>query len=266
MARISASIAHAVGRASPGDRGARTDASGDRIQGLAPIGVVWPPLAALAALLGVVLGLAIAGWPAHWSGGIAVEGGPIEGAQLWVWMLALLLLTRGMARGLRGEVAGWTGRDAWHLGWLMVLSGLAVLREFDAHVVLNPEVLGDWGVRYRLDWWLAADSPVLPRIAWAIAGALGVAAVVVPPVVFRARVFALLRRLDLASILMAAGVALVVAGYLSDDVLGRDQFVPTAYMQMIEEGAELVGVAFVLCAMRVVAARPLAVREGRAAA
>jgi len=240
---------HAMTRTPPRTWDAENISRVSRRAGLwAGLGLVCAAAAALVAL----------GWLPEWvRGGMATEGGPVEALSLLGWMVLVGMLVVHLPRQR-------TVRDRWHLGWLAVLASLAALRELDAHVLLNPEALGAWGVRYRIDWWLDAASPVVGRLGWALGGLVVAAAVVVPPFVFRARVIALLRRRDGASALAVLGAGLIAFGYASDDLFGRDLLLATPTMQLIEESAELAAVGVFVLMGRLVTGRPLAVREGRA--
>ena len=89
------------------------------------------------------------------------EYGPLELIQAGCWWgaAAVAFFSSGFGRhGLRGRAL---------LGWLGVVSALAFAREFDMHESLNPETLGDWGVRYRVDWWIDASVPLTIKAFWA---------------------------------------------------------------------------------------------------
>lgn len=67
-----------------------------------------------------------------------------------------------------------------HLRVALIITAVAAAREMDAHVLLNPETIGEFGVRYRIDWWLDGDVSFLRKLTWAAIAALAVAAATAP--------------------------------------------------------------------------------------
>jgi hypothetical protein len=49
---------------------------------------------------------------------------------------------------------------------------LAGLRELDLHHALGPDVLGDYGMRFRIAWWLDGDVNFALKVGWLIVFAL----------------------------------------------------------------------------------------------
>ncbi|MEM9065802.1 MAG: hypothetical protein AAGB51_09970 [Planctomycetota bacterium] len=168
----------------------------------------------------------------HW---LVREYGPVELAQAGAWWVsaAVALFSAGLGRhGLRGRAL---------LGWLGVLSVLAFAREFDMHESLNPEVLGDWGVRYRADWWLDAATPVAVKLLWASAALFLVVGVFMPLLIARPHPLRQLLVGHPATVVLGLAVAAMAMGYVMDDLLGRDQFIPWTMTEGIEESFELIG-------------------------
>lgn len=101
------------------------------------------------------------------------ELGLLELIQLGVWCLAVLSA---------GVVAPriQNAKAFWSTVFLGVLCVLALMRELDMHILLNPKTLGDWGVRFRWDWWVSLSAPVLPRLMWAAIAGVTFVAVFVP--------------------------------------------------------------------------------------
>ncbi|MEM0983152.1 MAG: hypothetical protein AAGI17_04280 [Planctomycetota bacterium] len=165
------------------------------------------------------------------------EGGVIETLQIVVWSLAFLV---GAFAIPRSEVP----RARLLARWLAFLAALAIVRELDLHEMANPDVLGDWGVHYRIDWWLSAEAPVLPRVAWA-AVFIGIALLQLwlfartGPNPVRA-----LREGDLSAWLLVGSIGLLGAGSVADDLLRG--MLPREPLQAFEEIAELVGVTLFL--------------------
>lgn len=192
------------------------------------------------AALAVVLAGAYALAP-DWRG-VADEDGVIEVLQV------VVMAAGSLAAFVRALLPGQTGRRrAWRV-WLGVVGALVVAREFDLHKVLNPESLGTWGVRYRLDWWTDLSVPIGLKLLWAGVAVAIALAVLVPLAVARPKpVKALLRR-ERHAVLLAAAAAGYLGGYLADDILGRGLLVERDVSKIFEEVSELTGGYFFLLA------------------
>ncbi len=162
------------------------------------------------------------------------EHGIIESAQLAAWAAAFLA---GVGFLLKRPPP----RERLFALWLCLVASLAALREMDAHTLLNPETLGAWGVRYRLDWWLSAGAPIGARMLWFVVGALMAGAVVASTARVASMFDELRRGHEAAWVLFALAGAGIVCGYLLDDILGRGRIVPAVYTQGLEESLELAG-------------------------
>lgn len=170
------------------------------------------------------------------------EGGPLETLHLLCWCAA------SVAAFVLAGLGGLPARERVLRCWLGLLALLAAARELDLHEKLNPErgPLGDWGVRYRLDWWLDPAMPLGAKLVWAVIGVMLAAVLIAPPLWARPRWPRLMLRGHAAYWLMAMGTGLVVAGYVADDFLGRGQFVSVDTSQLVEELLESAGVGLVL--------------------
>lgn len=162
------------------------------------------------------------------------ENGPVENLQVICWCLSLVL---GLVIAFKPTQV----RDRVFGAWLALLAGLAILRELDRHVLLNPETLGEWGVRYRIDWWLSAETPVLVRLVWLVAGAALLTSLILPFTYAAPKFVVHLRARDGAWWLLTLAVAALFLGYAFDDLLGRDQFVASSITKAVEESFELLG-------------------------
>lgn len=192
-----------------------------------------------------------------WLSEVFKEHGPIENTQFTLWIISAIVggLIAWDRRAIRERVFG---------AWLAMMCVLAALRELDSHIFLNPEFLGSWGVRYRLDWWISLDAPVLPRMFWAIVGVLFLCAVIVPFLRIAPKHVLLLKSRDRAWwMFLISGVALGL-GWLFDDVLGRNLFMHPVYTQALEETAELVGAAAFFVAVLSMRKLSLTTRENMA--
>lgn len=185
------------------------------------------------------------------------ERGPIETLQIVAWGV-------GLVAGLWIALRGGEARNRVFAAWLSLLAALAVLRELDAHTLLNPQTMGDWGVRYRIDWWLSGSTPVLPRVLWLLFGAALITALVAPFLRVAPKFVKLLRARDGAWLLFAAGAAALFGGYACDDLLGRGQFVDPKYSKAVEEAMELLGATCFAAGVLGHKRKPLGIREARA--
>ena len=201
----------------------------------------------------------VVGFALTMGGAIAAEDGPVEMAQVTMWCIAaacaLLMFPRipddvtpvSAARVPAGNgdenaddnAPGTRDRAAsWFTAWLGVMALLATARELDLHVVANPETLGAWGVRYRLDWWADFGVPIGPKLLWAGVFLVIGTAVVFPilrawPTLARA----LKRRPLVLAMGVLSGLGLFI-GWAWDDLFREWT---SAYGPYIEEGAELMG-------------------------
>jgi len=197
----------------------------------------WGLFAGLPVLLAVPMGLLTA--PSEGlRRAVFSEGGFLELAQLGMWACAALcaawLFFRERAvRGHRMVTL-----------WLGVLALLSLLRELDLHEALNPEVLGDLGVRYRIDWWLDTSVAWWLKGMWAGVG-LVIGAAVVVPLVLAGGVDGMPHK-DSARLRLLAGAAGCLAmGFVFDDLLRR-VITNEAVKQTCEESWELLGAALFL--------------------
>lgn len=176
--------------------------------------------------------------------------GALESVGLIPWLIALPVALLGVARAP-------TLRDRLDSAWLGTLAALAAARELDLHTRLNPEQLGDWGVRYRSDWWLDPGAPLGPKVLWAAAAlALGLALLAFPLIV-RAPALRLLRAGDTPTWLFVAAACLLGCGYLTDDIMRHSPYISKANLWRIEETFELLGSAAFLGSVACTARWPL---------
>jgi|GEM_PF-2972009 len=190
---------------------------------------------------------------------LAFEQGPIENLQFGLWVLAAFIALAVLIRRSRP-------REKLFAGWLALVSALAAFRELDGHTMLNPETLGAWGVRYRIDWWLSLEAPILPRLVWAAVGVAIVLGLIVPAVKVAPRVIVLTRGRDRAWWLFGASVAALFIGYACDDLIGRGLLMAPVYTKLIEESFELIGAGLFLIGVGLMLHLSLTTREELAAA
>ncbi len=198
-----------------------------------------------------------------WLSRLTHEDGLFEVSQVVLWgVCSVLGVVMGLALVGRLRVV----RDRVFGLWLALVSALIVAREVDAHVLLNPETLGELGVRYRIDWWLSGETSVVLRVVWAVVFVAAGAALFVPAWWVSPRHKALLLGRDRAWWCFFASGVLIGLGWLMDDILGRGQFVPPIYTQAMEETFELLAPMAFAAAMVLLLRVPLGEREARALA
>lgn len=167
---------------------------------------------------------------------LSAEGGVLESAQLGLWSLSVAASIAVAARA--------RGRQArWGTALLGLMASAALARELDLHIWLNPAHLGEWGVRYRIDWWLDGKVPILLKLGWALVGL--VVAGVVGLMAYQARGRPRWSEAR-PRLFVAAGVCLFT-GFVCDDLLRNRVDLATA--QLVEELAELVGALLFLAAV-----------------
>lgn len=165
------------------------------------------------------------------------EGGYIEWVQVGFWVVCILSATVLVAIHRHRQYR-------LHTLWLGIIAVVAAARELDLHEALNPETLGDLGVRYRIDWVLDGSVPIWLKAMWAgIFLVIGAALIV--PLIFANGLP------DFASTrgrLFLIAVAFLGLGFVFDDLL-RHVITNDAIKMINEEAAELIGVAFFLAAV-----------------
>jgi hypothetical protein len=127
--------------------------------------------------------------------------------------------------------------SAW-FGWVACL---AALRELDLHTLLNPKFMGEWGVRYRIDWWLSGSVPITLKLLWS--GVLGFALffTIYPAWKNRKQLWRLWLSYPVSTVLVSAGAMFMAAGVFIDDPLRNVTVVSKQTKSLIEEGVEWFG-------------------------
>ena len=169
------------------------------------------------------------------------EGGVIESLSVVCWVAAILVSIVALFR--------YNNRlDRMLFAWIGFICGLAAARELDAHVLLNPQYLGQYAVHYRIDWFLSNKFKVsiLLKLFWA-AIFLGLLALLVAPLfILRKPILRLIRNGDLATGLLLLGTIGLAMGFVFDDILRETHFISLTLRQGIEENAEMLGAVFFL--------------------
>jgi hypothetical protein len=164
------------------------------------------------------------------------EGGVMEMLSLVCWAVAMWLAGVAFLKQR-------TSPDRLAAGWTGLLALLAFLRELDLHVALNPEVLGPYGVRYRIDWWLDGRVSFWLKLGWAVAFLALLFALLYPPWALRQRIFTLARQADPMVGLFFLAIAMSMIGFVFDDLLRKTKFFSVELRQTAEETSEMLGAA-----------------------
>lgn len=171
--------------------------------------------------------------------GLWGESGLIEIMQVCAWLASAFI----------AWAVAFTARDAERPAPLFALGVLAILaaaREIDLHIHLNPETLGPYGVRYRIDWLLDGEVPIWLRGGWLAIFAL-VGCILV--LVFRRagpqfkRMFA---ARTLTALLLVGTFGFILIGYTLDDLM-RGIF--SGQRGLFEESVELLAALLYLSAV-----------------
>jgi hypothetical protein len=185
--------------------------------------------------------------------GVVPEDMWIDLASPWVLVVATAVLALSTLRVQ-------TGRGLLLVLWLGVICGLMGMREMDLHSVLSPlniHLIGlspEHAMRFRTNWWLKAETPVIARAVWGIA-LLAVAMLVMLPFAFaRFHWLQQFRRGNKFARLVIIGGVLLVMGMVIDD-LARKLTNPT-FAQACEESVEFAGQLCLLAAAGVIVFRP----------
>jgi hypothetical protein len=164
------------------------------------------------------------------------EDGWLESLSWGFWLLSAIVALATLRR--------WPTRpDRLLAGWTALVALLAFLRELDLHVFLNPKHLGNYAVRYRIDWWLNGDVSFWLKIGWLTVFLALLTALLYPPWALRLRVFRMARRGDPVVGLFFLAVGLSVLGIVTDDLLRGSKMIPFGVRQTVEEGSEMLGAA-----------------------
>lgn len=182
----------------------------------------------------LILGITSAALAVRQLDELYLENGPLENMAMALWLLSAFAAAAAYRR--------WTGRlDRVMAFWIVLISCLAALREADAQVLLNPAVIGRFGVHYRIDWLLDRETSLLLKLAYAGLAILVVFAVFSPLYLLRSRFWRLTRAGDAGVGMLIVAVAGIVIGYSLDDLLRGSPVMTKAVRQLVEESGEFLG-------------------------
>jgi hypothetical protein len=180
----------------------------------------------------MVVGLAVL-FPASLMS-LGKEGGVLEMMSLACWAGALLFTAWTFLRKREAP-------ERLASSWMGLIALLAFLRELDLHVALNPEVLGRFGVRYRIDWWLDGSVSLWLKLGWLAVFFPLVLALVYPPWALRGRILRLTQEGDAVVGFLFLAFGMSFLGFVFDDLLRK--VVSIGIRQVAEESAEAFGAA-----------------------
>lgn len=188
---------------------------------------VWAAYSVLAAAAALVMAVL--------SGDLTVfiEGGLCESQQAGLLLLAVLSAIVMASRLLDARCRSTTLL-------LGVLATLALARELDMHKLINPEQIGAWGIRYRIDWWMDPSVRTDVKAVWL--GAMALLAGVIGLLSYRSA-GPIDWRLARPRLMLLTG-AMYFAGFVCDDLLRGVIALPIA--QGLEETAELLAAGSLL--------------------
>ena len=188
-------------------------------------------------LLPLCIAYAMSSEPAR----LHAEGGVIESLSVVCWVAAMLVCIVALFR-YKNRL------DRMIFAWISFICGLAAARELDAHVLLNPQYLGQYAVHYRFDWFFSNKFKVsiLLKLVWAAIFLVPLTLLVAPLFILRKPIVQLIRNGDVATGLFLLGIINLAIGFVFDDTLRGTHFISLTLRQAIEENAEMLGAAFFL--------------------
>jgi hypothetical protein len=167
------------------------------------------------------------------------EGGVTETLSVIFWIGAVLLCLRALFH--------WHDRlDQLIFKWLCLISGLSAARELDAHILLNPKHFGQYGVRYRIDWFFSNkfEASILLKLMWGAIFIVVLAFLFAPLFIWRKPMIRLIRNGDTAAGLFLLGITALAIGFIFDDILRGTHFMSVNLRRAIEETSEMLGAIF----------------------
>ena len=171
--------------------------------------------------------------------GLYSEGGVLETLSVIFWIGALLLCLLALFR--------WHDRvDQRIFKWLCLICFLSAARELDAHVLLNPIYFGQYGVRYRIDWFFSNkfEVSILLKLMWGAIFIVVLAFLFAPLFIWRKPMIRLIRNGDTAAGLFLFGITALAIGFIFDDILRGTHFMSGNLRRAIEETSEMLGAIF----------------------
>lgn len=195
----------------------------------------WKYLRPIGIIVGIVAVLVAAGhWLSPESDALYREDGVLEDITVGLWFLSVLM---ALGTAIKFSNSGTRLMAIW-TGWLALL---AALRELDLHIWLNPKHLGEYGVRYRIDWWLSTEVSVWLRLGWLLFFVVVIGLAVYPPLRMWKRLLGLWLRGDSLMGFLWVAVLFLLGGFVIDDILRPVQFVELGTKQLCEETSETIG-------------------------
>lgn len=163
------------------------------------------------------------------------EFGLIEISQFAVWFLSAAIACMLAARPGPAPTR-------LVLLWLGVVALICGARELDVHLWIAPHNFGEWGMRFKLNWWTDLSVPLAPKILWGAIGLCILAALTLPLAFARLNP---IRRLRLGmpdTWLFAIAVVFLGLGGVFDDLLR--EALSDEPRKLAEETTESLGAGF----------------------
>ncbi len=171
------------------------------------------------------------------------EFGPLENLSVALWLLSAFAAAAAYRR--------WPSRtDRLVSFWIALTACLAALREVDAHFLLNPVVIGQFGIRFRIDWLLDPHVHILHKLTCIVVALIILGAILAPPFLMRTRFWRLLRTGDASIGMLVVATVCLGMGFVMDDLLRYTPLMTKSTRMLIEESSECLGaVAFLACSL-----------------
>ena len=167
-----------------------------------------------------------------------MENGPLANMQLSLWLLSAFAAAYAYRR--------WTGGvDRLVAFWVALIGCLAALREVNAHRLLTPDIIGRFGIHYRIEWLFDPQTSILLKLAYACLFLVLIGAIFGPLLFMRSRFWSLTRAGDPGIGMLLVAAAGLGLGYLMDDLFRGSPLMNRAVRQLAEEtGNFLIALAF----------------------
>lgn len=183
------------------------------------------------------------------------EDGVIEWSSFACWIVSIFICFRALSRHNNRF-------DIMVFLWTCLICVLAAARELDAQVLLNPEYLGQFGVRYKTKWFLSPEVSIFLKLFW-FSIFLTVGGIIIWPLVaMRKAILRLIRSGDAAAGLLLLSFIGSATGFIFDDLLRKTTFLDIDVRQAIEETSELFGAIFFLICVASLIWKPFSKRIG----
>lgn len=186
---------------------------------------------------------------------LTMEHGPLENMQVTLWLLSAFAAAAAYRR--------WTGHvDRLVAFWVALIGCLAALRAVKAHLLLTPDIIGRYGIHYRIDWLLDPQTSILLKVAYSCLFIVVIGAIFWPLLVMRSRFWRLTRSGDAGVGMLLVAAAGLALGYLADDLLRGSPLMSRAIRQLTHQSGEFLGALAFLAGALLLCKSPVSRRLG----